>query len=277
MRGKARLSRALLGGCLEARDVEVVSREGFRFVVPSLLEPIGFHLLVDGVYEPNTLRYVLERLTLGSVFIDVGANIGTFTIPAARLVGGEGCVIATEASFRLTDVLWRNIALNGLSNVRVIRGATTSSPHRGVVPFFEAPIEHFGMGSLGAQFNVAPVDVPTHSLDNVVAELGIGRVDVIKVDVEGFERDVFLGAERILTGPTPPIVVFEFCDWAEARLADGGCGAAQRMLKTMGYSIWRLRDTVGSGAPLANVLTSGFETLVALKAKRGARGFPELV
>ena len=133
------------------------------------------------------------------------------------------------------------------------------------VSFYEAPVDQFGRGSLQAQFDADPIPVLTHTLDYLVGEQMIERVDVIKVDVEGFEAVVFQGAEKILTSNKPPVVVFEFCDWTEGRVPGGWIGAAQEGLKDWGYRIWRLKDLLRGKSPLVDVLTSGFETLVAMK------------
>ena len=60
--GKARLARRLLGSCLQARDIMVNGQDGIKFLVPSLREPIGFYLLVDGVYEPKAINFVLKHI-----------------------------------------------------------------------------------------------------------------------------------------------------------------------------------------------------------------------
>jgi FkbM family methyltransferase len=156
------------------------------------------------------------------------------------------------------------VSLNALSNVRSIQCATFNSDKQ-TVSFYEAPVDQFGRGSLQAQFDADPIPVLTHTLDYLVGEQMIERVDVIKVDVEGFEAAVFQGAERILTSNKPPVVVFEFCDWAEGRVPRRWIGAAQEALKDWGYRIWRLKDLLRGKSPLVDVLTSGFETLVAMK------------
>ncbi|MCI0391796.1 MAG: FkbM family methyltransferase [Acidobacteria bacterium] len=262
--GKARLARRLLGSSLQSRNIIIKGRDGATFLVPSLREPIGFYLLVDGVYEVKAIDFALERMKPGSVFIDVGANIGAFAIPAALKVGPKGCVIAIEPSPQVFPFLKKNVALNGLSNVRLIQCAAFNSDGQ-TVPFYEAPVDRFGMGSLGSQFEANPVPVLTHTLDYLLDEHMIGQVDVIKVDVEGFEAAVFRGAEKILTGNKPPVVVFEFCDWAEDRVPGGRIGAAQRALRDWGYRIWRLDGLLRGNPPLAEVLTRGFEILVAIK------------
>src|SRR5207249_4055000 len=184
--GKARLARRMLGSCLETQDALVYGRDGIRYVVPSFREPVGFYLLIDGVYEVQAIDFVLKRLKPGAVFVDVGANIGVFTLPAARKMGPAGRVIAIEPSPRIFPYLERNVALNKLSNVRCIQCAAYDRDG-GTAPFYEAPVDHFGMGSLGAQFHNEPVPVLCRRLDHVLKEQGIERVDVIKVDVEGFE------------------------------------------------------------------------------------------
>ncbi len=89
-------------------------------------------------------------------------------------------------------------------------------------------------------------------------------MDVIKIDVEGFEVDVLEGARRLLAQQPPPIIVFEFCDWAEQRNA-AKVGAAQQLLLDFGYCIWRLSDFSSQRSPLSKILTEAFAMLVAAK------------
>jgi FkbM family methyltransferase len=264
MPGKARLARRLLGSYLDTKETIVNGRSGIRYIIPSLREPVGFYLFVDGVYEVQAIDFVLKSLKPGAVFVDIGANIGAFTLPAARKVGRTGRVIAVEPSPRIFPYLERNVALNELSNVRLIQCAAFNRDGE-TVPFYEAPVDHFGMGSLGAQFYDHPVTIPCHTLDHILNDQRVEKVDVIKVDVEGFEAAVFQGTNKLLTCDDPPLVLFEFCDWAENRVPGGQAGDAQRVLRHWGYRIWRLRDMLHNRPALADVLTTGFETLVASK------------
>jgi FkbM family methyltransferase len=220
---------------------------------------------VDGVYEAEVLDFVFGRLRPGAVVVDAGANIGAFTLPVAKRIGAAGCVIAIEASPRIFPYLRRNVTLNELSNVRLVQCAAFNCDLQ-TVPFYEAPIDRFGKGSLGAHYHANPIPVLTRTLDSILSEQQVGRVDLIKLDVEGAEAAVFQGAEKLLTGGNPPVVVFEFCDWAEESVLSGRVGLAQHLLRDWGYHIWRLRDMLQGGAPLDDVMTSGFEMLVAAKA-----------
>jgi FkbM family methyltransferase len=269
-RGKARLARAALGSALKARDVQLRDRYGCHLVVPSLHEPIGFHLLVDAAYEPEALEFVLDRLQPGGVFVDVGANIGVFTIPAAKKVGPMGQVLAIEPSAHVFPYLEVNVCRNEIGNVRLKQCAAWHQDAP-ALPFYEAPFDHFGMGSLAPQFFARATRVPAQALDHMIRGAVPGsRVDVLKVDVEGFEAAVFRGAEQLLSRDDAPLILFEFCDWAEARTATYRVGDAQRLLRSWGYAVWELRDYSCGRPPLADVLATGFASLVA--AKRCAPG-----
>src|SRR5580765_7707639 len=118
-RGKARVARTILGDTAGYGSFLVQTRSNLRFVVPSLADSIGFHLYIDGIYEPAEIAWVLARLEPGDVFVDVGANIGVFTVMAAKRVGPTGRVIAFEPSPSVIRYLEENVRLNELTNVTV--------------------------------------------------------------------------------------------------------------------------------------------------------------
>lgn len=261
--GKYRLSRLLVHRFVKGTDIHVRDRYGCAMTLPNAREPVGFSLLVDGAYEPAAVDFVLSRLAPGDTFVDVGANIGCFTLPAARRVGERGNVVAVEASPRIHNYLARNIRDNALANVHAMQCAALESD--GTTQFHDAPEDHFGMGSVAPQFGTPPITVAAWRLDTIMKRLGIRKVAVMKVDVEGYECSVFRGAADLLTGSDPPLVVFEFCDWAEKR-THLGLGASQRVLRDMGYSIWKFDDYVRGRARLETPLEHGFDTLVASRA-----------
>jgi FkbM family methyltransferase len=255
---------------LQAEDVTVNDPAGCKYLVPSLREPVAFHLLADGAYEPETLRLLLSRLDQGSTFVDVGANIGALTIPAARRIGASGRVIAIEPSPRVFPYLAHNVRINGIGNVR-LRFCAASDTESAALPFYEAPADQFGMGSLGAQFHGEPAVVPGEMLDRILAEEKITEVSILKIDVEGFESAVLRGAVRLLGAPHPPIIIFEFCDWAEARVPNTKVGDAQRILREYGYALWLLHDFGRRDSrPLEGELLVGSAMLVAEKLSKPA-------
>lgn len=262
--GKARLGRLILGSRLAASDVVVKCGRGSRFLVPCLREPVAFELLINGAYESETLSLLLRAVSGNGVFVDVGANIGAFTVPLGMQLN-SGTVVAIEASPAVYPYLARNVELNDLRNIRLHHCAALAHD-LDTVPFYEAPKDHFGMGALAAQFSGKAVPVTARTLDSILAQDGIDRVDVLKVDVEGFEGQVFVGATKLLTGSRPPIIIFEFCDWAERRVQNAPIGHAQRFLLDLGYSIYRLANFISlHPQPLRKPLLTGYEQLVAYR------------
>lgn len=155
-------------------------------------------------YAPPSLSPVIDTvLRPGGTFVDVGANIGTYACWAARRVGPGGRVVAFEPVPATREALAANVRRNGLADVVTIRpeavGATT-----GTAAIFSRPGAH-GLSSF-AQFEGAePQDVAVVSLDRAVE----GPIDLVKVDVEGFEAQVVSGLLEVLERPSPPVLVIE--------------------------------------------------------------------
>jgi FkbM family methyltransferase len=268
-RGKGRLARFLLSEKIRRKPITTEDRDGNCMVLPNLLEPIGLALWMNGIYEPDVMRFLKESISSTSVVIDVGANIGAFTLPLGRYVQTGGRVVAVEASPSIARILKLNVERNQLTNVIVVECAasTGKSPH---IPFYEAPADHFGMGSSASQFGVAPIEVRAESLDHILDEHGLSTVDAIKVDVEGYEADVFRGAHDLLHSGHRPRIVFEFCDWAEERAFPGKRGWAQEILLGCGYRLWRLSDYLSARKPIAAPVRTGYDSLVAVPGELGA-------
>lgn len=264
-RGKRRLARWLLRAQLGRERMLVEDRHGCRYRLPHAAEPVAFSLLAEGAYEPELVDLIDRHLPTGGVFVDVGANIGATLLPVMKRRAGRLRAVAIEASPRVFPFLAENVRLNQVAGVTCLNVA--AHERDGEAEFFDAPVTHFGMGSLGAQFGAAPVKVASRRLDGLLAEQGITQVDVLKMDVEGFESAVVRGAGRLLEGEVAPLVVFEFCDWAEAR-SPGGAGQAQRELLARGFRLWRQADYEAGRAPLPGPLTAGFEALVAVKGRQ---------
>jgi hypothetical protein len=122
------------------------------------------------------------------------------------------------------------------------------------------------MGSLTSRFGDTGSLVTSLSLDDAASSNAIQQVHVIKVDVEGHELGVFQGALKILHHPNPPVIIFEFNDWAENRPQDRSkAGDAQRFLSSHGYSIQKLDDYLAHGPNPGPVIEIGSAELIAWK------------
>ena len=268
--GKTRLAKYLLARRLPQGDVTLSDKFQHCYLAPSVQEPIAFYLLIDGVYEPSLVDFLARYLKPGFSFVDVGANIGALTLLAGRLTGPDGMVLAIEPSPTVFPYLQCNIASNGMAHVRLEQCAASDTDGR-QVEFYDAPVDHFGMGSLAPQFGVQPRSVVSRTLDAILEHHAIARVDVLKLDVEGFEFSVLSGARNLLSSGSPPIIALEFCDWAEARAYRGQTGLAQDLLREHGYTIWRLADLLGGRQPTTSTIHRGLETLVATPQHLAAR------
>jgi FkbM family methyltransferase len=257
IRGKHRVFRKLLS--LPAGTHQIELNDGSCILVPDLHEPVAFCSLIDGQYEYDTLALIKNWMQPGGNFIDVGANVGALSLPVAHFLRNKGQVLAIEGSPSIGEYLSTAIKLNGYDNLRmenVLCGEKHSE-----VDFYQAPESHFGMGSRGEQFDQTPTRLKMQSLDELAASHR--PVRAIKVDVEGFEYQVFAGAKKILAEDKPNIV-FEFCDWADARNTEVLVGDAQRLLISMGYKIWTLEAYLANKGPLTKPMIVASSMLVAI-------------
>jgi FkbM family methyltransferase len=214
-------------------------------------------LFVFGSYERETQEAVLAHLPKGGTLVDVGANIGAISIPIAK-ARPDARIVSVEASPSVFNSLSRNIAANGVINITPICQLVGADERS--ADFYPAPTSHFGMGSVGPQFGSTPISLQQDTLDNILSSRGLPIPDVIKIDVEGAELSVLQGTRRLLSSSNPPVIIFEFCDWAEERIGQRA-GCSQDFLLTHGYE---LRD-LKSGRPIVEPLRSGFTMIIATR------------
>ncbi|MDA4118522.1 MAG: FkbM family methyltransferase [Thaumarchaeota archaeon] len=142
----------------------------------------------------------------GDVVLDVGAHIGSFTLKAAREVGPAGRVISFEPSSENFGLLGRNVAANSYANIRLYNVAVGSQPGTARLQLHQRR----GTNSLYAHStseSVGMEDVEVRTLDSVVRELNLARVDFMKIDVEGAELEVLKGAKEVLASFHPSIAM----------------------------------------------------------------------
>ncbi len=270
VRGRWRLAKLLIGRDLDVTDVELSTKGGYALLVPSLHEPVAFGVLIEGDYEIETWNLIREYLPKGGTFVDVGANVGVFTLRAADHVGATGRVVAIEASPSVFPYLQHNVRRSGYKNISCVQVAVSEREGREVA-FYDAPATSFGMGSMAPQFGSPAKPVIGKTLDGILKETGVDRVDVVKVDVEGFEAAVFRGAVQMLTSTPRPVIVFEFLDWAEGRAGEE-LGAAQSILLGHEYILRRLLTNGNLGDVLTQPLTAGGAMIVAIPSEAVSQG-----
>lgn len=159
-------------------------------------------LLFSGSFGPVHTG-IIERLPPGGVLIDVGANVGYFSIIGARAVGSTGTVHAFEPVDAIYEVLCRNVALNGLSNVEAHHLACFSSSGRmAVEQDWDSGKSHLCLDNTAdARF------VSVTTLDEFADQKKLARVDFIKIDAEGSDFEVLKGSSRTIEKFRPKIFI----------------------------------------------------------------------
>jgi FkbM family methyltransferase len=177
------------------RRQEVAVPEG-RFWV-DLASNFGFRVTSPEGYEPQTKQLLLSFLSPGMVFVDLGANEGFFSVVAARQVGPGGRVFAIEPQARLGSVVRRNLELNAVTNTTLV--AVAVSDAESVADFNLAPDTNSGSSGLSRATRYANPTQPvrTTTLAGFLAEQGLSVVDVMKIDIEGFEYEAVLGSPEV--------------------------------------------------------------------------------
>jgi FkbM family methyltransferase len=213
---------------------------GSDVVIPVALSEFGPRLEV--IYGPSRQWELSWRLIRrGDTVVDVGANIGMWGLRAARQAGPQGSVHCFEPNGHNADRLSAHATLNSLTNLQVHRIALAD--RCGSATFYAPVPEDSGAGSLAPNEGLrGGAEVELATLDSITTEMELGRINLLKVDVEGAEELVFRGAHQTLAGDSAPIVLFESAP-DMARLMGSSCEAVGGLLEAHGYRIYRYRES----------------------------------
>ena len=207
-------------------------------------------LFITGRYEPNEFCVLDRILKPGMVFLDVGANLGLYSLFAARKVGPRGMVFAIEASSREYAQLLRNVEMNQLANIKVLNIA--ASDYAGEAVLMVASAQHAGHNTLGGGFAYAtPVErrerVRTARIDDIIREQSLGRLDVIKMDIEGAELNALRGSDNSLR-QFRPLLILEVSD-RSLQHQNASSSVLLDYISNLGYSLYCFHPETGVPAP----------------------------
>jgi FkbM family methyltransferase len=196
---------------------------------------VGRSIQDTGYYDLPTVNIFKKFLKRGEAVLDVGAQVGQFTLIAAL----AGCTVHSfEPDSQTFRTLQKNVGLNHFHNVRLNQCAVSSQV--GEVSFYPAHAQNIGAGSLRYQGDCldTPCRVKCTSLDEYLRREPVESIGAIKIDVQGAEIDVLKGARQTLLRFSPPIVV-EFCS---ATLSPFGktLEDLERELRNSGYTLYRI-------------------------------------
>lgn len=219
----------------------VDARFGARFEVLTS-DLIQRYIYMFGVWEPHMTYWLQRRLRPGDTFVDVGANIGYFSVLASRLVGGEGQVVAIEASPAIYQNLLRQAQLNACRNIRAVNAAV--SDKRETLSFALASSHNLGANSIVPYAGRAEstFQIEARPLVEILSPAEIANARVFKIDVEGAEGSVVRGMVPLLDQLRPDAeITIEVTPDRMAQLGD----SAEELLATMrdhGFHTYRLAN-----------------------------------
>ncbi len=199
----------------------------------------------SGYFEYGISQTLLETLKPGSVFVDVGAHFGFFSLLANWLVGEEGKVISVEAMPTTYERLIHNLNTHGASNNHTAVNVAAFNEQT------ELTFQDYGLvwSSLNSAFGVRndnetistakEVKVKAYPLDDILAPYDLSKIDLIKIDAESSEIFVLRGMNKILKNHNPDIIV-------EIGDMEGATGGASKeivsLLTSHGYHPYRRRN-----------------------------------
>jgi FkbM family methyltransferase len=199
------------------------------------------------------MQKFLELVDVGATVVDVGANIGYFTLTAASRVGRSGRVISVEPNPRAAERLRENVALNGLHNVTAIEAAVSSTP--GTMALRLGADSEASSLFDAVHASIGVVDVLVTTIDKILADQGLTRIDVLKLDVEGAEVDALLGAAQLLSGSHPPRLLLE-ANPVTLRAAGRSVDDLRRCIESFGYTISEIETLRWQGEDVQNWLAT---------------------
>jgi len=182
----------------------------FDVVLP---EVVSTHIWQYGFFESDVCTFLLHNLVPGMTFVDVGAHFGFFTLLGSHLVAAEGRVVALEPMPQTFTQLSRNASQNAaFRNITPVNAAAysvnTTLRFRDYGLTDAAFNSAFGQRkTAGAAKEVGTAQVSAKTCDELVAELDLKRVDLMKIDVESSEMHVLRGAEELIKEFGPSIIL----------------------------------------------------------------------
>ncbi len=192
---------------------------------------VSIHCVMDA-YEPENSALIRALLNPGDVFLDLGANVGWFTLLASTVVGPAGHIYCFEPQRPIAEHLARTIALNGLQEMVTLRQAGVWNQAGSMALAGDGGSENQGAAHLlpGGSGSARSSMVDLIALDS----LALDRCDVIKMDIEGAEPKAMEGAEQLLRA-TRPIILSELHSRQLGVVSEMDCAGFISEMQARGY------------------------------------------
>jgi FkbM family methyltransferase len=200
-------------------------------------------LIVEG-FEEAEICFLRRFLRPSDIFIDIGSNIGLFSIHAANIVGEKGSVFAYEPTPKTFTRLIENIQLNNLENIKAFNIGLSDSKGTLTLNVSSSGFDAWNTfaGQEDSKFS-SQIDIPVESLDDIYQftfKENKSSIALIKIDVEGWERHVLIGAQSILKKQDAPVLMVEFTE-TNLLAAGTNCYEIYDLVASYGYK-WYAYD-----------------------------------
>ena len=240
-------------------------QDGLLAIEPSLRSIATSVLLGAGTWFEAEMEFWRNCLQPGMTAIDVGANVGVYTIAAAQQVGPTGCAIAVEPFSGCVARLQQTCQLNQFSQVKILAGAASDRVHSAKLSLHTASELNELVAEDGTEAEGTGTfeTVQCFPLDDLLAQVPLQRVDLLKIDAEGHELQVLAGSKRLLA-EFAPVIFYE--NIAGNR---GGNLPVADYLRSQGYQLFRYQPFIQQLVPVqAEVDFQQSLNLIAIPASK---------
>jgi FkbM family methyltransferase len=198
-----KLANALIRAALPSQ----IRRDG-AIVILNPNDPVVSGALALRVYENTETRFFMSVCKPGMTFLDAGANVGLYTALALPRIGSTGRVVALEPDRESFEYLRKTVIANHADNVTCVRKA--ASDYSGVTKLFVSENNRGDNRLYDNELSTGSHDVEVTLVDLLLKELGITAVDLVKIDVQGFEGHVLRGMRETIARSPNLTILMEF-------------------------------------------------------------------
>jgi FkbM family methyltransferase len=222
-------------------------------------------LVITDTFEQEEITFISRYLKGGDVFIDVGSNIGLYSLLASLIVGKKGKIIAIEPGKQTYSRLLENIQLNNFQNIHALNCALSDKNEEKEFYVDKSGFDawnSFAKPSAGNYLEKETVNAQT--LDSLVKVFMLPCVDMIKIDVEGWEVPVLMGAKETLSQKNAPVLMVEFTE-QNAKNAGFSCKELFEKGEEYGYVWYKYNSQYNELSEVKLKNDYPYENLVAAK------------
>ncbi len=228
---------------------------GYKMFVDARDVSIAPHLILDGAFEEYTDAVLRSILQPGMDILEIGANVGVFTLLMAHRTGPKGSVLSFECDPELAQIVRDNLEINGLSHIGTVDERAVSDT-AATLRFFSAA-HHRGNGTLVEGLEQIPrmalerreITVQSTTVDAILKERR-RAFDLVKIDAEGAESAIFRGGSSLFADRSRPLrVIVEFAPEFIAKSGDDPCAYLDRW-ESSGFTIQRIDERKKKALPV---------------------------